>query len=63
MIKEMFDEMEVMFNDLQGRDEIFKGIAKIYKKSYDAMREVGFNHEDAIQILVHQGTSVTAKAN
>lgn len=54
MIQQLIEMMKMMLE----QDELFELGAQATKKSYDALREVGFTEDQALQIVAHQGSLV-----
>ena len=52
-------ELKEKLEAISEREDIIHLSAKIMKKRYDALIEVGFESEDAALIVAHKGTGVT----
>lgn len=55
IMSEQLDELIEAQKMVLTKDELFLTGAKICKKSYDALRGVGFEHDEAIRIVAGGG--------
>jgi len=54
----MIEQLVEMLRAVEENDELFDIMARMMKKSYDALVKAGFTEEQAIKIVAGQGTGV-----
>jgi hypothetical protein len=52
----MIEQMVELMKELEKNDELFKITARMMRKLYDSLIEVGFTEAQAVQIVASQGT-------
>lgn len=62
MFERLLNQMKDVFQALLDDDDFSQLNAKLMKKNYDALLEVGFTPDQAIQIVAAQGSGVNASS-
>jgi len=55
---EMLEMLLEFLREIEKRDEFFDLMARVHKKSFDAMVKAGFTEDQAIRIIAGQGTGI-----
>ena len=61
VMKEQIEQMVDVQKMMLANDELFVAGAEICKKSFDALRGVGFSHEESMRIVAGGGMTVRNK--
>lgn len=57
-MEELMDQIKEMMESMLENDELIDLGSKLMKKTFDSLVAAGFNGEQAIQIVAHQGFGI-----